>query len=118
MQTTLSTAGDPIQAAASPAQSNCGRSGVVPLHTARRCYDTRGAPDDSRTLSASQAGRLKESLGPQLRYPSRLLNRMEKIGFLSGDPLYERVKKKYDATHDLHVHLHYLGCKASRRATK
>jgi hypothetical protein len=71
---------------------------------------------DSRTLTASQAERLRESLRPQLQYLRRLIARMEKVGFTSPDPLYERVKRAYDAMHDLHVHLHYHGCEASRRS--
>ena len=73
---------------------------------------------DSRAVIASQAEQLKESLGPQLRYLSRLVARMEKVGFVPSDPLYQKAKAARDAVHDLHVHVHYLECDARRRAKR
>ena len=73
---------------------------------------------DSRTLSTGQAERLKEALGPQLRYLGRLLARMEKVGFVPSDPLYQKVKAAHDAVHDLHIHVHYLECDARRRSSR
>jgi hypothetical protein len=71
---------------------------------------------DSRTLGPEQTERLRESLRPHLQYLRRLIARMDQVGFVAGDPLYQRVKAAYNAMHDLHVHLHYLGCEASRLA--
>jgi hypothetical protein len=70
---------------------------------------------DSRHVTAEQAERLHKALGAHLRYLGRLHARMEKVGFVPGDPLFERVKKAHDAMHDLTVHVHYMECEASRR---
>ncbi len=65
---------------------------------------------DSRTLTVRQAEGLQQAIAQHAQYFGRLRNRMEKVGFVPGDPLYERVKKAHDATHDLSVHVHYLVC--------
>jgi hypothetical protein len=40
----------------------------------------------------------------------RLKTRMEKAGFPAADAFYQLVCNAYDATHRLHVHVHYLAC--------
>ena len=70
---------------------------------------------DSRTLTAQQAERLQQDIMQHARYFGRLRARMEKVGFVPGDPLYERVKKAHDAMHDLSVHVHYLTCDLSKK---
>ena len=70
---------------------------------------------DSHNLSAEQVERLHRALGTHLRYFGRLQARMDTVGFVPGDPLYERVKKAHDALHDLTIHVHYLEREASRR---
>ena len=45
-----------------------------------------------------------------LGYLVRLRQRMEKVGFLPGDPLYRLVREAEDKVHHLSVELHYRSC--------
>ena len=70
---------------------------------------------NSRTLTVQQAEQLQQAISEHAQYFGRLRTRMEKIGFVPGDPLYERVKMAHDAMHDLSVHVHYLVCDLSKK---
>jgi hypothetical protein len=69
-------------------------------------------------LSRDQIDRLKESIGPMVRYPHRLQGRMDVVGFVPSDHLYRLVSEAFDAVHALSVELHYLGTEAGRRGKK
>jgi hypothetical protein len=66
---------------------------------------------DSGTIERWQAAKLLKTLRPMLGYLYRLRERMDKVGFISSDPLYRRVCRAYDSLHALTVELHYLSCK-------
>ena len=51
-----------------------------------------------------------EKLRPMLGYLNRLHRRMEKVGFLAGDPALKFVAKARDAMHELTIDLHYQSC--------
>ena len=57
-----------------------------------------------------QAEKLHVALTPSLRYLGRLRARMETVGFLPNDKLYQLVTRAYDDLHHLCVELHYMSC--------
>jgi hypothetical protein len=61
-------------------------------------------------LTREQAAAVGESIGPMLGYLVRLRQRMDKVGFLPGDPLYVLVRDAEDKLHRLSVELHYRSC--------
>ncbi len=61
-------------------------------------------------IKPAQAAAIGETVGPMLGYLIRLLRRMEKVGFPPNDPLFQCVKKAWDAVYSLSVDLHYLSC--------
>ena len=61
-------------------------------------------------LTREQAAAVAKSVGPMLGYLDRLRQRMEKVGFLPGDPLYVLVREAEDKIHHLSVELHYRSC--------
>lgn len=58
-----------------------------------------------------QAKKIHDSVAPSLRYLHKLQTRMEKVGFLPTDPLFQLVKKAHDAMQGLSVETHYMACK-------
>jgi hypothetical protein len=64
-----------------------------------------------------QAAKIAKSLSPSLSYLFRLRERMEKAGFVPGDPYFKLVVAAYDATHTLWVHTHYLSCDGAGRSS-
>lgn len=65
---------------------------------------------DSQHVQRWQAEQLLESLRPALQYLHRLKGRMEKVGFVPGDPLYDRVVKAHQEMQALFTEVHYLTC--------
>jgi hypothetical protein len=65
---------------------------------------------DSMTLKNWQIEILQKSIHPMLGYLHRLLDRMQTVGFVEDDRLYQRASKAYDAMHSLFIELHYLAC--------
>jgi len=65
---------------------------------------------DSRELTVSQAGRLREQVARELRYLGRLCARMQALGFPPGDPLFAAANKARNALQELHVVAHYCSC--------
>ena len=61
-------------------------------------------------LTREQAAAVAKSVGPLLGYLVRLRQRMEKVGFLPGDPLYRLMRDAEDKLHALSVELHYRSC--------
>ena len=59
-----------------------------------------------------QARKVKEAVGPMVRYFYLLLRRMEKVGFKRSDRLFDLATQAYDAMHALAVETHYLSCKS------
>jgi hypothetical protein len=70
---------------------------------------------DSRTIKRWQAAKLHKTIQPTLGYLYRLRERMQEVGFLPGDPLFERVCQAYDSLHRLFIELHYLSCNGTGR---
>jgi hypothetical protein len=64
----------------------------------------------TKKIEPWQAKKILEEVRPSLAYLNRLLGRMDEVGFLATDPLYNNVTKARDATHRLWVELHYLSC--------
>ena len=64
-----------------------------------------------------QAAMVAKSLQPGLNYLFRLRARMEKAGFLPGDPYFVLVSAAYNAVHSLWVQTHYLSCEGAGRAS-
>lgn len=61
-------------------------------------------------LERWQAEQLGRVIGRKLRYLGRLRSRMEQVGFVQSDHLFQLVTRVYDATHALSVELHYSSC--------
>jgi hypothetical protein len=61
-------------------------------------------------IKRSHAKELHRRLHPTVGYLSRLRERMQKVGFVTSDPLFERVTKAYESMHALSMDLHYLSC--------
>jgi hypothetical protein len=55
-----------------------------------------------------QARKIHDALLPARGYLHELRERMTRVGFLDGDPLFECVKRADDAMHELVMALHYL----------
>src|SRR5947209_5317354 len=77
--------------------------------------ESEGIDMDSSTIQDWQIAKLQKSLQPMLGYLYRLLDRMQRVGFLPDDRLYQRVSKAYDAMHSLFIELHYLACDGTGR---
>jgi hypothetical protein len=65
-----------------------------------------------KKLQPWQARRVHRSLQPSVGYLYRLKARMQKLGFLDNDLLYQLVSQAYDTTQALFMQLHYLSCKS------
>ena len=61
-------------------------------------------------LTREQAAIVAASVHPMLGYLIRPRQRMQKVGFLVGDPLYLKVREAEDKLHSLWVDLHYRSC--------
>jgi hypothetical protein len=65
---------------------------------------------NSEQLKTWQAERMRDQLGPALRYVHRLVRRMEQRGFPPDDKLYQAAFRTYNELHTLCMKLHYLSC--------
>jgi hypothetical protein len=63
--------------------------------------------DDIKT---EQGAAMYKAVWPMLNYLTRLLQRMERVGFPRNDPLYQSVKKAREAVLSLSIDLHYMSC--------
>ncbi len=70
---------------------------------------------NSGALERWQIAKLQKSVAPMLRYLYKLKDRMQRVGFLPQDPLYQSVERAYNSVHSLSVKLHYLGCDGRRK---
>jgi hypothetical protein len=66
----------------------------------------------SNDITTKQARQIYESLYPLANYLVRLVNRMERRGFLPNDPLYMKARDAHNETNSLRVELHYMSCKS------
>jgi phage anti-repressor protein len=57
-----------------------------------------------------QAEKIKQAVGPMLRYLTLLRERMEKTGFGQADKFFQLVSQAHDAVYRLSVAAHYLSC--------
>ncbi len=64
----------------------------------------------SKSIDREHAKRIQAAIQPSVGYLFRLKLRMEDVGFLPDDPLYQLVKKAYEAMHGLSVELNYRAC--------
>jgi hypothetical protein len=64
-------------------------------------------------IKRAHAEKVHQYLGPTVGYLHRLRERMEKVGFVPSDRLYERVTEAYNAMHALSMHLHYISCEGT-----
>lgn len=62
-------------------------------------------------LKPEQARRLRLTVARDLRYLSRLCQRMTRLGFPPDDRLYVAADRARAFMQDLHVAAHYAGCK-------
>jgi hypothetical protein len=60
------------------------------------------------TIERWQAAQLFKTLQPTVGNLSRLRTRMEQVGFVPSDPLYQRVSQAYKSLQALYIELHYL----------
>ena len=65
----------------------------------------------SLDLRPDQAVRLRLSVARHLQYLNRLCERMNRLGFPPGDPLYVAAERARVFMQDLHVAAHHAGCK-------
>jgi hypothetical protein len=63
-------------------------------------------------LTREQAAAVSAKIGPMLGYLVRLRQRIDKVGFLPGDPLYVLVRDAENKLHHLSVELHYRSCES------
>jgi hypothetical protein len=63
-------------------------------------------------LQPWQARKVHRALQPSVGYLYRLKARMQKVGFLDNDLLYQLVSQAYDTVHTLYIQLHYLSCES------
>lgn len=63
---------------------------------------------DSDSIQRWQAAKIHQALRPTVGYLYRLRERMQQVGFLPGDPLFERVCRAHEALQALFVEVHYL----------
>jgi hypothetical protein len=61
-------------------------------------------------ITTAQAARLRELVGRDLRFMSRLCQRMERLGFPPDDALYRAALNARHAVQALHVEAHYRSC--------
>jgi hypothetical protein len=73
---------------------------------------------DSTTLTIARAKRMHDALAPTLGYLTRLRQRMDRVGFVPGDPLDRDVCTAHEAMHALLSRLHYLSCKSGVGASE
>jgi hypothetical protein len=65
---------------------------------------------DSHDLSTAQAERIRDQVRPSVAYPRRLVLRMERTGWSTGDELFQSTQAAYDAMQCLWVKLYYMSC--------
>ena len=65
---------------------------------------------DSDQLKPQQAANLRQIVGRDLRFLSRLCTRMERLGFPPNDRLYRAAMNARHALQALHVEAHYCAC--------
>jgi hypothetical protein len=65
---------------------------------------------DSSNLTPEQLLKVRASIGRQLRYLNRLLERMTRRGFPGNDPLYQAALRAQAEVQGLYVALHYASC--------
>jgi hypothetical protein len=63
---------------------------------------------NSTDLRPEQVALLKKQIDTQLRYLTRLRDRMTRVGFRGDDRLFVAVLRAYNGLHDVNVELHYL----------
>jgi hypothetical protein len=57
-----------------------------------------------------QAEKIKEAVGPMLRYLTHLRERMEQTGFPQTDRFMQTVHRAWEGVYSLSVAVHYLSC--------
>lgn len=62
-----------------------------------------------KDLSPKQLQRLRQGVGPRLRYIGKRCERMDRVGFVPNDPLRVAAQQAYDGMHALNVALIYAG---------
>lgn len=72
----------------------------------------------SEDLTREQLEALQSRLSPTLAYLSKLLNRINELGFDPHDKLHGDVVAARDAMQDLCMDLHYLTCKGVGKSSK
>lgn len=65
----------------------------------------------SRQLEPEHALIVQRVVARHLAYAARLRRRLEQLRFPPDDPLMASTTHAYHALHELHVRLHYLGCR-------
>jgi hypothetical protein len=70
------------------------------------------------TIERWQAAQLFKTLQPMVGYLSRLRTRMDKVGFVPSDPLYQRVRSAYESLQALFMQLHYLSCNGTGQPSR
>lgn len=65
----------------------------------------------SRQIKPEHALVVQRAVGRHLAYAARLRRRLELLRLPPDDTLVVAVTRAYHALHELHVRLHYLGCR-------
>lgn len=65
---------------------------------------------DSRQLTVEQVRMISAVIARQLRYLTRLRERMDRRQFPPSDTIYQLVSQSMNMLQRLHVALHYLAC--------
>jgi hypothetical protein len=64
----------------------------------------------STDLTKDQAAAMQERIRQALVYVGAMRERMERRGLSPNDRLYRQTARAFDALHELHMGLHYVGC--------
>jgi hypothetical protein len=64
-----------------------------------------------RQIKPEHALIVQRAVGRHLSYAAKLRRRLELLRFPPDDPLMVSATQAYHALHELHVRLHYLGCR-------
>jgi hypothetical protein len=83
-----------------------------------RAYMALEASMDSKSMKRWQAKKILDVLRPTRGYLHRLKCRMEKVGFVKGDPLLKCVERADTAMLELCMTLHYMTCDGGMGSTK
>jgi hypothetical protein len=65
---------------------------------------------NSKNLTREQLAIIQFPVLRQLRYLGKLRDRMNRLGFMPDDELWQAATRAFNAVHELRMRIHYLSC--------